>query len=720
LSLSDDIRDFVIAKFLEPARRRGDETVSVRAGDVHREMKFVDRIPAVCAVLRGRPLADKAGVRYLKSDGPENSTTTVFSFDVTAVFSVAAAEGLLNDRFGPPFAASDKMVSFALSDGRHISLQRDVQHVQVWLEGVWLMAGASGETSRTYQPSEGRHSNLPPRLRHDPAARLRDLGFPTMVTRARLNSKAQLNQLLDLYQAATSTTPSVLPANPQEEASISMNRILSGPPGTGKTYATAKLAVETCDRSAPENRAALMDRYRELVNRRRIAFVTFHQSYSYEEFVEGLRPETASNSGDDGAAPTAGFRLAVRHGIFRQMCALAQENRGSGGDVTALDSGRRVFKMALGNSAIEDQDAYFENAVADEFIALGWGGNTDWSGPEYAAFQAIKKKWQEIEPTATGKSPNIEMMTTFRVEMQVGDYIIVPDGLDRFRAIGEIVGDYYFDAAAEYHPHRRKVRWLWINREGQPRDLIYSKRFRLHTTYQLQSRYLSWPALEQIVHGHAGADSGLPEPYVLIIDEINRANISKVFGELITLIEPNKRLGMSNELTVTLPYSGDIFGVPANLHIIGTMNTADRSIALLDTALRRRFDFLELLPQPDLLPEDVDGINLRAMLSTLNDRIEYLFDRDHLIGHAYLLDCTTRADVDTAMRQRIIPLLAEYFFEDWEKIRQVLGESTDEGAFVGRNRLLAPAALGQEQFSDRWRYSVQENFPDIAYRQLGA
>jgi 5-methylcytosine-specific restriction protein B len=720
LSLSDDIRDFVIATYLEPARRRGDKIVSVRAGDVHREMHFTDRIPAVCAVLRGRPLADKAGVRYLKSDGPENSTTTVFSFDVTEIFSVAAAEVLLNDRFGPPIAESDKMVSFALSDGRHISLQRDVQQVQVWLEGIWHMPGSSGETTRTYQPSEGRHSNLSPRLSHDPAARLRDRGFPTMVTRARLNSKAEFNQLLDRYQAHASTTSSAMLTKPQEKASMLMNRILSGPPGTGKTYATAKLAVEICDGSASEDRAALMVRYRELVDRRRIAFVTFHQSYSYEEFVEGLRPETSSNSEDDGAVPTGGFRLAVRHGIFRQMCALAHENRWTGGKVKTLDSSRRVFKMALGNSAIDEQDGYFENAIAGAFIALGWGGDTDWSSTEFATFQAIKKKWQEIEPVATGKSPNIEMMTTFRVEMQVGDYVIVSDGRDRFRAIGEIVGDYYFDAAADYHPHRRKVRWLWVNREGQPRDLIYGKRFRLHTTYELQNHYLSWPALDQFVQGYAEVGSGPPQTYVLIIDEINRANISKVFGELITLIEPNKRLGMSNELTVALPYSGDRFGVPSNLHIIGTMNTADRSIALLDTALRRRFDFLELLPRPDLLPEDVDGINLRAMLSNLNDRIECLFDRDHVIGHAYLLDCTTRADVDAAMRQRIIPLLAEYFFEDWEKIRQVLGESADEGAFVGRTRLLAPAGLGLEQFSDRWRYTIKESFPDIAYRQLGA
>ncbi len=560
-------------------------------------------------------------------------------------------------------------------------------------------------------------------------------------------SEQAVVQLIDWYasaagQGATSAAllnhhQKVQPEPMSLPVQSATNLILYGPPGTGKTYETAAAAVRLCigeAQAAPllaeERRADLMATYRMLADAGRIDFVTFHQSYSYEDFVEGLRPTTdsaelpgealalaAEQEAAAGVAQVAGgFRLRSEDGVFKRICKRARLDRGDRHDDRRLDRDRPIFKMALGRRGIE------ENRIAEglskSLIHLGWGGDIDWSDERFDDFEEIRREWREHKDgTAGGKDPNIEMTFSFRSQMQIGDYVVLSDGRDSVRAFGRVTGEYYFDAGATYHPHRRKVEWLWQDEEGADRDLFYKNMFRRQSVYRLAPQIIDWDALESIVFG---ADLLQPavtaRPYVLVIDEINRANISKVFGELITLLEPDKRLGQINELRVKLPYSDEPpFGVPPNLHIVGTMNTADRSIALLDTALRRRFEFRELMPNPELL-RPVDGIDLAALLATINARIEYLYDREHQIGHAYFIHCRSRGDIDDVMRNRVIPLLAEYFYEDWSKVAAVLGDAAGgdgdrQGGFLDRKKLVAPKGLDSDEDGiPRFRWRVRDRF----------
>ncbi|WP_025393254.1 AAA family ATPase [Rhizobium leguminosarum] len=529
-------------------------------------------------------------------------------------------------------------------------------------------------------------------------------------------------KLASQAEAATMTEENTMPTR------SATNLVLYGPPGTGKTYRTAWEAVRLClgeqvaaALHGDEKRDALMVEYRHLVSEGRIEFVTFHQSLSYEEFVEGLRPSTSDEAGEgfEDVEVGTGFRLKAHDGVFKRISERARLDQVSEGSSRRLDRSARVFKVALGNRQIEQDRHRIRFGLDNSLIHVGWGGDIDWSDERFEDFNEIYSEWRaRKDPDATGHDGNIVITFSFRADMQVGDYVVVSDGRDRMQAFGRVTGEYFYDPDAAFHPHRRHVEWLWRDEAGTERSRFYARAFRRHSVYKLNQSLVDWDALEPIVFGdETPRASQSARDHVLIIDEINRANISKVFGELITLVEPDKRLGMPNEIRLILPYSKKPFAVPANLHIIGTMNTADRSIALLDTALRRRFTFRELMPNPLVLPTNTGGIDLRKLLTTINDRIEFLFDREHQIGHAYFTGCATRSDVEEVMRHKVIPLLAEYFYEDWSKVAAVLGDTGQgQARFLEARRLAAPASIAEDDFSGeklRWRVKGQFDFSEF-------
>jgi len=514
-------------------------------------------------------------------------------------------------------------------------------------------------------------------------------------------------------QIATSDAPEES-ARMSAAAASPTNLILYGPPGTGKTYATAEEAMRICQPASTfESREALMEAYRQLCDSGQIEFVTFHQSYSYEEFVEGLRPEP----GEGGAS---GFRLLPKPGVLRRIARRAETAPGlGGGGVTA--TGRRIFKMSLGDATDPEDATIFDEAIQGGYALLGFG-MIDWSDAKFSDRDEIIRAWRAFDPKleATPRNARVQCPHIFRNWMGEGDLIVVSRGLTEFRAIGLVTGPYlYAPRDDDRYPHRRSVEWLWVDRAGVPVEEISAKRFSQRTLYLLTDSDLNVAALNRYIGSTGGGRER--QQFVLIIDEINRANISKVFGELITLIEPDKRLGQPGEIKLRLPYSNEAFGVPANLHFIGTMNTADRSIALLDTALRRRFQFRELMPRPELLEGRADalGVDLARMLAVLNERIEYLFDREHQIGHAYFIGCQTPSELDEVMRHRVIPLLAEYFYEDWTKVAAVLGDADGEGHFVERQELRAPPGIDLDEGAEpRYRWRLKTAFGERRYEQF--
>lgn len=475
------------------------------------------------------------------------------------------------------------------------------------------------------------------------------------------------------------------------------NLILYGPPGTGKTYHTIHHAVMICDGHAPPDRDALVQRFKVLQDEGRISFVTFHQSYSYEDFVEGIRPIVTNEQSPEDK--TSDVQYECRPGVFRMVCEAARgASVGSRVKYEFDPDAVSIWKMSLGNTARSEEAGIFDECIENGYALLGYGRGLDFAG--CSSKEEIEGRLRQKEPSIEFSDYEVSAIHWFKNKMKVGDLIVVSDGNWKFRAIGKVTGECErVDRPDDSYSQMRTMEWLFVAEESLPHDRILNRVFSHATIYQLRSHALKRDALRDLLRT---TGSTVPKNCVLIIDEINRGNIAKILGELITLLEPDKRLGAPNELQVRLPYSRDLFGVPANLFIVGTMNTADRSIALLDTALRRRFHFREMMPDLDVVRTTVgdhgklSGVDVAELLETINERVEQLFDRDHQIGHAYVLGVRSLVELRGVFCDKILPLLQEYFYGDWGKVCAVLGCSydSDTGKPVkGNPRQFRPHAL---------------------------
>ncbi|EOK0977079.1 AAA family ATPase [Campylobacter jejuni] len=397
-----------------------------------------------------------------------------------------------------------------------------------------------------------------------------------------------------------------------ENQNIPLNQILYGPPGTGKTYHTIDKALEILGENL-ENRDEKKAKFDEYVKNGQIVFTTFHQSYGYEEFVEGIKPRI------DSKENSKEVEYEIKDGIFKELCKKALDNY----KVSLLTQEEFVKSEDLENKIeifldeLVDQQKFIEKIQSGGF-----------------KLEEYNEKYRIItDDTNANLYLNLEI---FKTLLENKDKII------NGRSIKQILNN----------KHRRQI------------DSYYFQLVKLfkerEQDYKVDNNPSEKPELK---------------PYIIIIDEINRGNVSKIFGELITLIEPSKRIGEKEELKVTLPYSGEKFGVPKNVYIIGTMNTADRSITSLDTALRRRFEFIEMMPDVSKLSMDCEGINLQELLKAINTRIEYLLDREKTIGHAFFVSVENLEDLKKVFQNKIIPLLQEYFYNDYALINEVLNDN---------------------------------------------
>lgn len=489
-----------------------------------------------------------------------------------------------------------------------------------------------------------------------------------------------------------------------------LNTILFGPPGTGKTYNTIDVAVEIIE-GEKEDHETNKIRFDELISSGQVLFTTFHQSMTYEDFVEGIKPET-----QDGEVT-----YEVKSGIFKLACA------------RAAHLCQRKYNSIKGQSEYDFDIIYneFIDSIRPQILLGDFPVYQTINGKEVEIFEINTQ--DSIKARSKGSSAtNVAPLTQGNLEKLYNKFDLVSEitSLSQVRDTVEIsprITEFYavFGGIKEFENNVKPLN-EYHEEEGIDKSTDEDK-LRKFTDG---------------VYNEAIRESGKSaNPVVLIIDEINRGNVSQIFGELITLLEPDKRYGNDESLELLLPYSKSKFSVPPNLYIVGTMNTADRSVEALDTALRRRFSFEEMPPRPKLLSpgaffhrllwkkeyrevdwedepyrskeqalfdilgasskirgqyrkdkwdemekegvdaeqikhfpdHEFDGLNLQLLLTTLNDRIEKLLDKDHMIGHSYFMSVLSYTDLQDAFANKIIPLLQEYFYGDAAKIGLIIG-----------------------------------------------
>ena len=444
------------------------------------------------------------------------------------------------------------------------------------------------------------------------------------------------------------------------------NQILYGPPGTGKTYNTVIKAMEIIngekyDFVDNEQYKDLKKQFDNLKRQGQIEFVTFHQSYSYEEFVEGIKPDLENRKE---------LRYKLQNGIFKTICNNAKELLETKVKYNFNKDNISVYKILIPDESI------FQYCIDNNCVAINWGNDIDISNCD-SQEEIIAKIPEDFE----SRKQCISQLNLFKLwidnDLKSGKDVIVviPGSMNTIKGIAKITGDYFYNSETENGHQQRKVDWIRKNINISS-DNIYNSKFVSPTITGMFNDKINWDTFLNLINNKNNSQSSNA---VLIIDEINRGDVSKIFGELITLIEEDKRIGAKYPMTVTLPYSRETFGVPNNLYIIGTMNTADRSIALLDTALRRRFDFEEMMPKPELLSgKNIEGVDLEQLLTKINDRIKNEYDRDHQIGHSYLMGVENKEQLERAYKNRILPLLNEYFYNDIDSVAKVLNCKPDE------------------------------------------